>query len=112
MSNLGENDKEESEDAFQQILARLSLIPTTDGLTDLTVYMAKEMKSYLTDTSSKIHQRLTDTIEAANNLPGNLGKELTKRMKEMFKTVFDSIRDRDKLYLTEISKHKEVVALL
>lgn len=74
--------------------------------------MAKEMKSDLESNSLEIHQRLDKTIEPANNLPSNLGKELTKRLREMFKTVSDSISDRGKLQLNKIKKNKEAIVLL
>lgn len=48
-------------------------------------------------------------IEATNNLPGNFGTELTKRLREILKETTSSLRERDQLFLTQIANHKEAV---
>lgn len=74
--------------------------------------MAKDMEENLEANSLAIHQRFNNIIEAANKLPGNLGTELTKRLKEILKEVVASLSERDQLFFKEIANHKEAVVSL
>lgn len=58
--------------------------------------MAKDMSEGLEANSIEIHQRMNRIIETANQLPGNTGKEFTKSMREMFKTMVDSLSESER----------------
>lgn len=79
MGNPQESNKDGSEALLHQILSRLSMIPTTDEMTDLTVNMAKDIEENLEANSLALHQRFNNMIETVNLFPENLGTKLTKR---------------------------------
>ena len=71
--------------------------------------MVKNIEESLETHSDLIHLRLNQMITAANNLPGTMNAELTKKLREIIKEILQSMKDRDEIHFQIATKQREAV---
>lgn len=88
------------------------MLPTHDKLVNALGLVTEDINQDLEGNLVHMHQKLNKIVEAATNVPREMGKEFNKRMKELLRDITDNLRQRDAVFLKEIAVHKVVVVSL